>query len=51
MVMLFFSFIQMLLLKKGILDGRLGITLSVYHFMYTLTKYIKLIDLQRGKGK
>ena len=47
----FFSFIQMLLLKKGVLDGRLGITLSVYHFMYTLTKYIKLIDLQRGKEK
>ena len=47
----FFSFIQMLLLKKCILDGRLGITLSVYHFMYTLTKYIKLIDLQRGKEK
>ena len=43
-----FSFIQMLILKKGILDGRLGITLCIYHFMYTLTKYIKLIDLQRG---
>lgn len=46
-----FSFIQMLILKRGILDGRLGITLCVYHFMYTLTKYIKLIDLQRGKSK
>lgn len=44
----FFSFIQMLILKKGLLDGRLGVTLCVYHFMYTLTKYIKLIDLQRG---
>ena len=47
----FFAFIQMLLFKKGIFDGRLGITLSVYHFMYTLTKYIKLIALQRGKAK
>lgn len=46
-----FSFIQMLILKKGILDGRLGVTLSVYHFMYTLTKYVKLIDLERGKNK
>lgn len=46
-----FAFIQMLILKKGILDGRLGFTLCVYHFMYTLTKYIKLIDLQRGKSK
>lgn len=46
-----FAFIQMLILKKGILDGRLGFTLCVYHFMYTLTKYIKLIDLQRGKSR
>ena len=46
-----FSFIQMLILKKGILDGRLGLTLSVYHFMYTLTKYVKLIDLERGRAK
>ncbi|MDY4920076.1 MAG: glycosyltransferase family 2 protein [Phascolarctobacterium sp.] len=47
----FFSFLQMLILKKGILDGWLGCTLCTYHFMYTLTKYIKLIDLQRGKQK
>ena len=46
-----FAFIQMLILKKGLLDGRLGLTLCVYHFMYTLTKYIKLIDLQRGKNQ
>lgn len=46
-----FSFVQMLILKKGILDGRLGVILSVYHFMYTLTKYVKLIDLQRGSNK
>lgn len=45
-----FAFIQMLILKKGLLDGKLGVTLCVYHFMYTLTKYIKLIDLQRGKN-
>lgn len=45
-----FAFIQMLILKKGLLDGRLGVTLCAYHFMYTLTKYIKLIDLQRGKN-
>lgn len=46
-----FAFIQMAVLKRGILDGRLGITLCVYHFMYTLTKYIKLIELQRGNFK
>ena len=35
------------ILKKGFLDGALGLVLSVNHFFYTLTKYIKLIDLQR----
>ena len=43
----FFGFIQMGILKKGFLDGALGLVLSVNHFFYTLTKYIKLIDLQR----
>ncbi len=43
----FFGFIQMGVLKKGFLDGTLGIVLSVNHFFYTLTKYIKLIDLER----
>ena len=38
------------LLKKGFLDGALGIILSVNHFFYTLIKYVKLIDLQR-KGE
>ncbi len=47
----FFAFVQMLLFKKGILDGRLGFTLCVYHFMYTLTKYVKLVDLCRSGRK
>ncbi len=47
----FFAFVQMLLLRKGILDGRLGFTLCVYHFMYTLTKYVKLVDLCRSGKK
>ena len=38
------------ILKKGFLDGALGIILSVNHFFYTLIKYVKLIDLQR-KGE
>lgn len=46
----FFGFIQMGILKKGFLDGALGIILSVNHFFYTLIKYVKLIDLQR-KGE
>ena len=45
-----FAFIQMCFFKKGILDGWLGIVLSVNHFTYTLMKYVKLIELQR-KGK
>ena len=46
----FFGFIQMGILKRGFLDGALGVVLSVNHFFYTLTKYIKLLDLQR-KGE
>lgn len=47
----FLGFIHMAVFKKGLLDGRLGLTLCIYHFMYTLTKYIKLIDLQRINNK
>ena len=43
----FFGFLQMLILKKGILDGGMGIVLCVMHFLYTLTKYLKLMELQR----
>lgn len=46
----FFGFIQMGILKKGFLDGAIGIILSINHFFYTLIKYVKLIDLQR-KGE
>ena len=41
-----FGFFQMLIIKKGILDGSLGFVLCVMHFFYTLTKYLKLINLQ-----
>lgn len=43
----FFGFLQMLIIKKGILDGGMGIVLCVMHFLYTLTKYLKLMELQR----
>ncbi len=42
-----FAFIQMCFVKKGFLDGWLGLVLSANHFTYTLMKYVKLIDLQR----
>ncbi len=44
------GFFQMAIFKKGILDGWLGLILSLNHFCYTLNKYVKLIDLQR-RGK
>ena len=47
----FFGFWQMLIMKKGICDGALGIILCFMHFFYTLTKYLKLIDLYRTNTK
>lgn len=47
----FFGFWQMLIVKKGICDGALGIILCFMHFFYTLTKYLKLIDLYRTNTK
>lgn len=43
-----FGFLQMLILKKGFLDGKMGLILCCMHFFYTLTKYLKLIDLQKN---
>lgn len=45
-----FGFIQMAILKKGILDGGMGLVMSCNHFFYTLMKYLKLLELQR-KGE
>lgn len=45
-----FGFVQMAILKKGILDGGLGLAMSCNHFFYTLMKYLKLIELQRKGG-
>ena len=44
----FFGFLQMLIIKKGILDGGMGIVLCFMHFFYTLTKYMKLIEIQNN---
>ena len=43
----FFGFLQMAILKKGILDGGMGLVMCCNHFFYTLMKYLKLIELQR----
>ena len=47
----FFGFLQMAFLKKGILDGGMGLAMSCNHFFYTLMKYLKLIELQRKGDK
>lgn len=43
------AFAQMYWLKRGFLDGWLGLVLCCFHFAYTLAKYVKLLDLQRTK--
>ena len=47
----FFGFLQMAFLKKGILDGGMGLAMSCNHFFYTLMKYLKLIELHRKGDK
>lgn len=49
MVRPFFAFFKMYILKRGILDGRTGLTLSALHFFYTMTKYVRLYTLQKQK--
>lgn len=38
----FFAFIKMYFLKSGWRDGKIGFVLAVYHYFYTMTKYVKL---------
>lgn len=45
-----FAFLQMYIIKRGCLDGKLGFILCVYHYLYTLTKYVKLYYLLK-EGK
>jgi hypothetical protein len=40
------GFFQMYILRKGFLDGRLGLVLCLNHFFYAFTKYIKLRQLR-----
>ncbi|BEU86960.1 glycosyltransferase family 2 protein [Selenomonas sp. TAMA-11512] len=40
---------QMLFLRGGILDGALGVTLCAGHYLYTLMKYVKLMELDKGR--
>ena len=45
------AFFKMYVLKRGFLDGKLGFILSVNHFFYTMTKYVRLYYLERHDGK
>ena len=37
---------KMLIVRRGFMDGWMGICLSITHFFYTLLKYLKLYELQ-----
>lgn len=39
------------ILQGGILDGKIGFLLSIYHMMYTMTKYVKLYYLNKSNGQ
>lgn len=45
------GFFQMTILKMGILDGWLGLVLCCNHFMYTLIKYLKLLENQKKDNR
>ena len=44
------AFFKVYVLKRGFLDGRLGLVLALLHHSYTMVKYIKLYWLQKQKG-
>ncbi len=46
-----FIFFKMYLLKLGFLDGLQGFILSVFSSAYVFTKYCKLWELRKNKGK
>lgn len=45
------AFFKIYILQGGILDGKIGFILSVYHMMYTMTKYVKLYYLNKSNGQ
>lgn len=45
------AFIKVYFIDLGFLDGRLGWILSVNHYSYTMTKYVKLYYLYKSNGK
>ena len=45
------AFIKMYILHGGFKDGKMGYILSVNHYFYTMTKYVKLYYLYKSGGK
>jgi hypothetical protein len=43
------AFLKMYFFKRGFLDGRIGLILSLFHAFYVMAKYVKLYDLQTGR--
>lgn len=50
MIRPYFAFLKMYVFKAGFLDGRIGLTLAIFHFFYTMAKYVKLYWMQKQKG-
>ncbi|MBI5026997.1 MAG: glycosyltransferase family 2 protein [Nitrospirae bacterium] len=46
-----FTFFKMYLLRLGFLDGLYGLILAVLYSVYTFSKYIKLWEMQKTKGR
>ncbi len=44
-----FAFLKMYFLERGFLDGKVGFILSVNHYFYTMTKYVRLMALKEGR--
>lgn len=42
----FWAFFKIYILNCGFLDGKYGFIFSVYHYFYTMTKYVQLYTLQ-----
>ena len=45
------AFFKMYILDRGFLDGKIGFILSINHYFYTMTKYVKLYYLLKSNGK
>lgn len=44
------AFLKTYFLNAGFLDGKIGFILSVNHYFYTMTKYVRLMELEKRGG-